>query len=335
MKPAATPLQTPIDRGVEISRRYYPAAAARMDAALPALLRPLLADGCDHARWGLSLLTDGGYPFEFTFTTLNEGIRYTLEVGIPGQKPQSRLEQARSLLRQVESGSFDESGLAFLKQVQTGGALRYGAWVGMRHNEKDNACKVYAEVPPEGEATAMRLLNSRLRRPVGIAGRAIKLQMIGWNPATGELEFYFCVFELRPWEIAALMHPLGLESKDKLAIELFQTAYGRPMFQKLPSRICGFSYTLPFDASVRRQTFSFYTFSEAIFGDDASAHRKLIRYFEKLGVDMAYYKEMSAPAIAHRGRWTHHGLFGVTVGQEIQPVSHIGLRPPMKEFAVE
>ncbi|HEX8354983.1 MAG TPA: hypothetical protein VF611_18905 [Pyrinomonadaceae bacterium] len=328
----ASVLPSPIHLGVELSRRYFPAAAARMGEALPILLRPLLADADDPVRWGLSLLTDGGYPFEFTFTTSNDGIRYTLEIAPPRQSPGSRLTQALRVLRELGCESFDEEGLAFLRQVQAGGNLRFGAWVGMRHNEGGSTHKVYAEVPPEGEAAAMEFLNSRLRRPVGVAGRFINLQMIGWQPATGGLEFYFRVYELRPWEMAALMHPLGLESSDKAVFELLQTVHGRPIHQRLPGPVCGFSYTLSPDggdvAAPSPRTFTFYTLSETMFGDDAKARRKLLRYFDGLGVDMDFYAEMSAPAALRPGRRTHHGMFGVTVGEGVAPVSHIGLRPP-------
>lgn len=336
MNPKLTALPVPIHLGVEISRRYFPAAATRMSEVLPVLLRSLLIDVNDPVRWKLSLLTDGGYPFEFTFSTLNDGIRYTIEIAPPKQAPHSRLTHAHTLLQEFDNASFDEEGFAFLKEVQNGGTLRYGAWIGVRHRENDTTFKVYAEVPPEGEATAMNFLNSRLCRPVGINGRLINLQMIGWYPVTGELEFYFRICEMRPWEIVGLMHPIGLESNNKILFELLQAVYGRPIYQKMPGSLCGFSYTLPLtettDASTR--TFSFFAFAETLFGDDAGAHRKLLRYFDRLGIDMSYYANLSAPTIRHRGRWTHHGMFGLTVGQDIAPISHIGLRPPNEDLTI-
>ncbi|WP_437593526.1 hypothetical protein [Sorangium sp. So ce1000] len=329
--PAAPDLPVPIELGLELSRRYFPAAAARMRAALPVLLHPLLAAGDAPVGWGPSLLTDGGYPFEFTFTTRNDGIRYTLEVAPPRQKPGSRLARALEVLRELGCASFDEEGLTLVRRAQAGGTLRYGAWVGVHHHEGGSSHKVYAEVAPQGEEAAMAWLNPRLCRPVGAAGRSITLQMIGWRPATGELEFYFRVRDLRPWELSALMHPLGLESCDKLLFEMLQKVYGRPLFQRLPGPVFGFSYALPpggQPAAAATRRFTFYSLSETMFGDDAAARRKLMRYFHQLGCDMSYYAEMSAPAARSPGRRTHHGMFGVTVGEGVEPVSHIGLRPP-------
>ncbi len=321
-------LSAPAQRGLDISRRHFPAATAQLDAALPRLLAPLLTDTADPARWGTSLLTDGGYPFEFTCTTRNDSIRYTLEVAPAKEEPARRLTQARELVEPLLGrGLADDPLLALLTKIQAPGGLRYGAWLGVRHTAHDTAYKLYAEVPPGGQATALAYLNARLQRPVGVPGRAIVLQMIGWYPATGELEFYFRVDELKPWELPALMQPQGLEAGYKTVLDAFQLAYGRPLHQQLPGPIFGFSYVLPAEEPAPR-LFSFYTFAETLFGADAHAHRKLGRYFDKCGVDMAYYRDLSGPTVAHEGHWTHHGMFGVTVGPGTPAVSHIGLRPP-------
>ncbi|MCC3158261.1 hypothetical protein LJ737_13515 [Hymenobacter sp. 15J16-1T3B] len=321
-------LAAPALRGLEVARRHFPAAAPRLDAALPHLLQPLLTDTADPARWGASLLTDGGYPLEFTCTTLNDSIRYTLEVAPARDNPAARLAQACAVVEPLLGRSLADDPLrAVLAQVQAPGGLRYGAWVGVRHSARESSYKIYAEVPPAGQAAALAYLNPRLRRPVGVAGRPITVQMIGWYPATGELEFYFRVEGLKPWELPALMHPQGLDGSHKVVADAFQEAYGRPMHQQLPGPVFGFSYTVP-AAEAAPRMFSFYTFADTLFGSDANARRKLARYFERRGCDMGHYLELSQPTLTHAGPWHHHGMFGVTVGAGTPAIAHIGLRPP-------
>lgn len=330
MQPITTRWPAPLQRALSVSHRHSPTAAATMESTLPILMRPLLTGMDDPARWGLSLLTDGGYPFEFTFTTAGDGIRYTAEIAPPRQEPSARLGQAIRLLAELGLPALPEEaeGLWLLRQVQAG-ALRWGAWMGVRHSGGGKSLyKLYAEVSPEGEAAALGFLNSRLRRPVGGGQRAIQLQMVGWYPATGDLEFYFRVYDLRPWELGALLHPLGLEARERELFDLFQAAHGRPIYQALPGGAWGFSYSLPGGEEGGGSRFSFYTFAETLLGDDARARRKLLRLFERVGCAMDYYLEMSAPLADEHGCRSHHGLFGVTVGPEIPPIAHIGLRPP-------
>lgn len=327
-------LSAPAQRGLALARQHFPAAAAQLDAVLPRLLHPLLTDPTDPARWGASLLTDGGYPLEFTCTTRNDSIRYTLEVAPARAQPARRLAQALALVEPLLMRSLaQEPALALLTQVQASGGLRYGAWLGVRHAAHDTAYKLYAEVPPGGRALAVAYLNARLRRPVGVPGRAIVPQMIGWYPATGELEFYFRVEGLRPWELPALMHPLGLETSYATVFNAFERAHGRPMHQQLPGPVFGCSYTVAAAPTADAQPdasrlFSFYTFAETLFGPDAYAYRKLGRYFEQGGHAMAYYHALSAPTATHQAPWMHHGMFGVTVGPGTPAVVHVGLRPP-------
>lgn len=334
MSVPAVLLPGPIWRGVDVSRRYFPDAAQRMDHMLPALLRPLLDSADDLARWRLSLLTDGGYPFEFTLTTLNDGIRCTLEIAPPKAPPHLRLREAQALLGAMGLFIQDDGRLTWLETIQRGGALRYGAWLGVRHETAGSAFKIYAEVPQDAQAqaAASAFLNAHLRRPVGVVNRAIQLQMIGWYPLTGELEFYYRIRELRPWEIGALMHPIELEGYHKLVFEHLQLAFGRPIVNRMPGPIMGFSYTLDPDDPGARRTFSLYSFAETLFADDATARRKLLVYFDKIGSDMSYYADMTAPLADYRGRWTYHGMFGITIGHEFPPIAHVGLRPPAEEL---
>lgn len=320
-------LPRPLRRALAAVRRHAPAQAAGVRATLRAVLDPLLRAPDDPACWGLSLLTDGGYPCEFTFTTADPEVRFTAEAGRPGRAPERRLDEVLALLAGVGAPAADPEGPALLRRVQAAGGLRYGAWLGVRHRAGGRAFKVYAEVPPGGAAAALGFVNPRMRRPVGVAGRAVDPRMLGWNPATGEVEAYFGVRGLRPWELGALLDPAGLAPRAPEVLRLLQAACGRPLHQRLPGGDYGFSYALPADGGAGC-TFTFYGFSEALFGGDAGAVRRLPGFFAGVGAGMALYRAMAAPLAGRRGRHTHHGLFGVTVGAGGPPAAHVGLRPP-------
>ena len=108
---------SPIARAVEISRRHFPAGTSEMVTALPVLLGPLLPAG-QSARWRLSLLTDGGFPFEMTFSTAGDGPRYTLEVGPAGTPPGARLARSLELLANLGCEPAETGALELLARWQ-------------------------------------------------------------------------------------------------------------------------------------------------------------------------------------------------------------------------
>jgi hypothetical protein len=316
-----------IARAVEVSRRHFPAGTGAMEAALPVLLGPLLPVS-DSARWRLSLLTDGGFPFEMTFSTAGDGPRYTMEGGPGGTPPGVRLARSLELLAELGSKPADDATRGHLARWQATGGLRFGAWLGARHGAAGSAYKVYAEVPAAARADATAYLCSRLDGPLSLPGRRQEVQMVGWYPCSGEVEVYSRVYDLRPWELGPLMSPVGLDALAPAVLAILEDVYGRPFAQRLPGPLFGYSYGLPAPGSGCGAAFSFFSFCEALAGDDASTRRRLCGHWHRQGACMDYYAEMSEPTARHPGPWNHHGLLGVTVAAGAAPVTHIGLRPP-------
>lgn len=322
-----TTYPAPITRAVEVARRHFPTATDAMDAALDVLLEPLLpAD--DSPRWRLSLLTDGGFPFEVGIASSDDGPRYTIEVGPRGTPPELRLERAREMLSRLEVAVRDESTFHWLTRLQNADELRYGAWIGARHRPESSAYKIYAEVSPAAEPVAITHLESLLGRPLCRLPRRQHLRMIGWYPATDDLEFYFEVTGLRPWELNAFMAPIGLDADAPAVMNAFEALRGRPFGQRLPAALFGFSYVVPGVDSAGPAAFSFFGFTEHLLGEDPRAHQRLLGRWLGSDAQRDYYAELSAPTSTHIGRWNHHGLLGVTVHSGAAPVLHIGLRPP-------
>jgi hypothetical protein len=316
-----------IARAIEVSHRHFPAQTGEMETVLPVLLGPLLPAG-DSARWRLSPLTDGGFPFELTLSTAGDGPRYTMEVGPADTAPAERLARALAMLAELGSATADHGMLDRLDRWQAMGELRFGAWLGARHGAAGSAYKLYTEVPAEAQPDVTAYLCSRLGRPPGLPGRRQEVQLLGWYPASGDLEVYFRVYDLRPWELGALMSPVDLAAQAPAVLAIFEDVFGRPFGQRLPGRLFGYSYGVPAAGSGRAATFSFFSFCEALARDDAAIRRRLRDHWQRQGVGMDYYAELSEPTAGHRGRWNHHGLLGVTVAADATPVTHVGLRPP-------
>lgn len=315
-----------IDRVVEVSRRHFPAQTEQMQAALPVLLGPLLPAGS--ARWRRSLLTDGGFPFEITCSTAADGPRYTLEVGPGDTPPGARLDQALHLLAALgDAPDDDDETRGLLAGWQARGRLRFGAWLGARHGANGSSYKVYAEVPAEARTEVGGYLRARSGRPPALPGRVQQVQMVGWSPVGGDVELYARVHDLRPWELAALMSPVGLQELAPAVLAIFEELSGRPFGQRLPGPVFGYSYRLP-AAGSGGAAFSFFSFCEALAHDDADVRRRLRGHWRRQGVCMDYYTELSGPTAGHPGPWNHHGLIGVTVTAGADPVTYVGLRPP-------
>ncbi|HEY1178733.1 MAG TPA: hypothetical protein VGF17_21485, partial [Phytomonospora sp.] len=257
-----------IARAVEVTRRHFPAAAGEMESALPVLLEPLLpAD--DSARWRLSPLTDGGFPFEMSFSTTADGPVYTLEVGPGGIPPGARLARAADLLSGIAGEPGDDETFGLLRRWQSGGGLTYGAWLGARHGSSGSAYKIYAEIPEAARGEAAAHFEGLLGRLRPLPGRRHSARMVGWHPYDGGVELYSQIHDLRPWELAALMSPMGLESRAPAVLAIFEDVFGRPFGQRLPGPLFGYSYSLPAPGSGRGEAFSFFSFCEALARDDA------------------------------------------------------------------
>jgi len=90
--------------------------------------------------------------------------------------------------------------------------------------------------------------------------------------------------------------------------------------------VCGCSHAIGLDRS-GASSFTFYVAAEALFGNGARTRQRLLRYFERKGVDMSYYAEMSEPLAQQHVR-NQHGMFGIAIAAGRDPVGYIGLRPP-------
>ncbi len=309
-----------LDRAVQIALRHHPVVASTLEPTLARLFAARLARPNDLASWRLSRLTPDGFPIEFSFTTDNDSVRYTLETFDRSLPPPERLDQALHLLGGKLGTLRDE-----LAALQRGASLHYGAWVSARHKPGTVEHKVYVEVADRaaGAAFAARFL----RQPMATPGRPFALRMVGLHLERQVIEFYWSIAGLRPWELVSVMAPVGLQGFAPGLLAELELAHGTALHQQLPVTVCGCSHSVALGGADDDSSFSFYALSDALFGTGAATRQRLLRYFRRKGVGMSDYEEMSEP-VANQHTGNHHGLFGIAVARGRPPTGHVGLRPP-------
>lgn len=141
----------PVARALDRVEPILPVETARARARLADTLSPITQSVWPEISHRLSLLTNTGIPVEFSWSSRHTALRWTAEVAGPEVPKADRLAIA-SRLAGVDAG--------WLEDIQAGRHLRYGAWLGGRHDGHSDELKVYGELPSGVSALAP------LRHPV-------------------------------------------------------------------------------------------------------------------------------------------------------------------------
>ena len=129
---------TPVARALDRVEPILPIETALVRARLADTLEPITHSVWPEIAHRLSLLTNTGIPVEFSWSTRHTALRWTAEVAGPETPKADRLAIA-SRLAGIDAG--------WLEEIQAGRHLRYGAWLGGRHDGETEELKVYVELP--------------------------------------------------------------------------------------------------------------------------------------------------------------------------------------------
>ncbi len=142
--PRADELPASVARTIARLEAVRPQDARDAAHALALALEPVARSEWPEVAWRGSTLTGTGMPVEFAWSSRDAALRWTCEVGGPEVAESQRLagcgEAAAAL-----AGSPVE--LASWAALQQGRALRWGAWLGLRHLDAIRRAKVYVELP--------------------------------------------------------------------------------------------------------------------------------------------------------------------------------------------
>lgn len=134
--------------------------------------------------WKFSNLTSNCSPLEFAFSTRDDRVRFTCEVGPPEMPASARVVAAAALAVRLGAPPVSAGRLREWQAMQSLGRLRWGAWLGVRDDREHIRAKIYVETPPEARASSLAATN----RPVLESAR---LKMIGYNCGSDAYEYYY------------------------------------------------------------------------------------------------------------------------------------------------
>ena len=310
-----------------IEKIAEPSLAKRALAALDQFLQGVYLSAWPEVAWEFSNLTGDGFPVEFTFSSSDDLIRYTTEVGGPEANSISRLSLAEKALASLDVVNLSPHLEDILRRIQATGPLRFGAWVGGRHGASGDDFKIYIEVPRPNSQICKNILRELLAEGP-IISRS-ELQIIGYGPMRSSIELYFRIEDFEPWEIGLLLDQAGIHHRLPKLCSLLEDAYGRPVDSALTGTV-GYSYS--FSSSKGPMTVSLFKYARSVFGGDGGIRRGMLGLAARNGWNLRSYAAISEPLAKGTGGRTFHGMMAFIVPPEGPLAVSIGLRPPEQGY---
>jgi hypothetical protein len=314
---------------MELLAAAMPDRADAFRRTLAVLTEDILAHPDVVAAWTSSRLNGNGAPLEHNFSSLDQDLRYTVEIGGPNTPPPARLNRAGVLLRRLGAAVPD------LQPVQDGGPLRWGAWIGVRHRSAGTGFKLYAEVP-EGSACASALLYRHLPGGLGEPeGRVPRLVAVGEASGgqDGRREFYFHLpgLGLSQDALAYLLGRAGLADRVGALAGLIRDAPLAPPdgAAVLPDIEVGLSLsTLPGGA---RPVFSAFAFARNLVGGDGLIRLQALRMAKARSWSLGPYAALTAPIARNALVCSDHNVLAFIAGPAPMLGLHVSLSPPIPQ----
>lgn len=183
--------------------------------------------------WRFSLLSTDGCPLQFAFSTYDDALRYTAEVAGPELAEVKRLRAGCDLAARLGGGVPAWRRRAWTS-MQSGHHLRWGAWIGVRHDGLSSRVKLYVEVPREsrevGESSSVAIVPSS--RPA----------MIGYDCESGVEELYFRQPQMDARELSAFLRFIAAAPRRRAVLAAFAELCGLPVRAAL--RWVNFGYSI-------------------------------------------------------------------------------------------
>lgn len=218
--------------------------------------------------------------------------------------------------------SLDQGELDAYQSMQKDQDLKYGCWLGVKHNRPQPSFKLYIEVPVARRSMALESIPTEWR-PDSPEVPAV-LDMIGLNVSDGQKEFYFSAGSLLPRHLSILMKPVGLADRWQSLTGAIEKLWGWPAFRKLPGARHGFSYSRRATGSV----FSLFLFAEDLFADDARLGKAVVRLGKQQGWRTDLYQRLTRPLTSAAQGQMAHGICTISIMEAGDPVYSFGFPPP-------
>lgn len=198
------------------------ASAIAPDAAgcVEACVRRFTRSAWPDVAWRFSALSSDGSPLQFEFSSRDDRLRYCCEAAGPELPTDARLEAALDLIGELGGDAPDAAIVRRWMSLQSGTPLRWGAWVGVRHDGARALPKVYIEVPRDVGPLGLAEF-----APVVPSSRPL---MIGYDFATRSEEIYFRQHQMNDHELDTFLTFLRQSARRRAALDAFVELCGLP-----------------------------------------------------------------------------------------------------------
>jgi hypothetical protein len=274
---------------------------ARRAAAI--CLRGVRSSAWAEIAWCVSGLSGGGFPMEVSCSWTRPLIRYTTEVAGPDVDPPARLARAVAILDELGSAAPEAVFLEQARTLQRGAPLRFGAWIGARHDDGGDRYKLYVDAP---------LADIVCARPfVGAVPSAaeMRLQLIACEPAIGRIETYWRCVGLGKDGLPTLLAALGMAHRTRELRGLVDELFARDASRVLAHSEVGLSLAAP--AGGRADRVTLYLRAALLFHGDGEARSRLLAVGARRGAQLAGYTALTA-GLEGATTTAGHGLVAVT-----------------------
>lgn len=275
--------------------------------AFATCIEPLRCSPWRDIAWSFSGLMAGGGPIEFAFSSNDDALRYTVEVGGAELAEHARLHAACDLMTRLGHSVPDHPLLRHWQDVQAGSALQWGAWLGVRYDSCGERSKIYVEIPREKQSM-VPIPNSPLR--------GSRLHMIGYEPALGRYEFYFSRKFAERRELESLLDLLKRTTQQQRLIEKLRYMCGIPVESLL--RWFTLGYSLATERVGALSALALFIRAKRLLGGAPGLRQKLLSLQCCRAPGPSPYQELVGP-VADRDL-PDHGMLTLGMGSGDQEV---------------
>jgi len=280
------------------------AAARRIGPAADGLVATCIESFCDTAwpavAWKFSGLCADGCPLQFEFSTSDDRLRFVTEAAPPEAEHHARLGAAADLIARLGIPAPAADELRFWKSFQAGRALRWGAWLGVRHDgARTPQAKLYVEVPLELRDPAA----AGFAQPIVPSSR---IMMAGYDCATGAREHYFRQPQMDSYERRVFLRFVGDASGRQAVLDAFAEVCALP--QRAALDWINFGYSITRGSRVGER-FTIFVGPRSL-RSASRIRRAFLRWEERAGRTASAYRDLVG-ALAD-DRVPEHGIVAIS-----------------------
>ena len=290
-----------------------PEAACRAKGALDVVLAGVRQSSWPEVAWNNSRLCPGGFPVEFIWRPGRSGTFWSAEVAGPELPERAKLDRAATLLAELGSAPVAPDLLQYLKGLQSGAPLNWGAWLGGRHTQTGDSFKLYAEIPPGRKSDGLALFPAAQDWAQTLPGTS-RLRLFGHEPLTRRSELYFRIQAFDAGDFYAPARHMG-PAGSALMGELTRI-FGRLPDVSLQGQGVGLSISL--GQSGEMEAITFIGVARRTFGSEPRLQKRL--------AEVGFNLDSPLPQLWLEGRLAAN-VFSVSASLSGATSVHLGLCP--------